>query len=132
MNELDKLKDIKPPVEVEGSFWLFLILIILSLLLFGAIGYFLYKFLKRRKKRKKTKRELALDALREIDFKDTKKAVYDFTENAFLLVEGNMEKEKKLKDILKELEIYKYKKDIPPLSKEHIKMMKNFIKEIKK
>ncbi len=132
MNELDKLKDIKPPVEVEGSFWLFLILIILSLLLFGAIGYFLYKFLKRRKKRRKTKRELALDALREIDFKDTKKAVYDFTENAFLAIEEDMEKEEKLKNILKELEIYKYKKDIPPLSKEHIKMMKKFIKEIEK
>ncbi len=131
MDEINKLKDIKPPVEIFniGSL-VFTVLMILAIIAFLIFGYLLFKKLKKRKRRKKTKKEIALSTLKNIDFKDTKKAVYDFTENAFILVKG--EKEKELEKFIKELEIYKYKKNIPPLSKEHIEKMRAFIKELEK
>ncbi len=133
MQGLEKLKDIKPPVEVHDiSFLLFLALIIAIFMVAFVLGYYLYNRLKKKRRRKrKSKKEIAKERLKAIGFSDTKNAVYEFSENAAILAEGDIEKEKKLSNILKELEIYKYKRDVPPLSQKHIKLMKDFIKELR-
>ncbi len=133
MEGLEKLKDIKPPVEVSDiSFIIFLIALFFVFFIVGTISYFVFKkYLKRRRKKRKNEKERALENLKKIDFKDTKKAVYSFSENGYIAAKNDPEKLEKLKIILKDLEKYKYKKETPQLSKEDIKKMKEFIKAIK-
>ena len=125
---MEGLKDIKDIVEIhEYSFWLFLSLILAGLLLSLAL-YYLYKN-KRKRKKRINKRELALTRLKEINFDDTKSAVYTFTVDGNLFVdENNLDKFKKIEQCL---ERYKYQKDTPKIEETEIEMMKEFIKALK-
>ena len=125
---MEELKDIKGIIEVpDYSLWI--LLSIIACVVFCLI-ILIYFFKNRRKKRKKpTLKQIAMKNLKEINFDDTKCAVYTFCENfQYFIDEKNKESFEQLQ---KELEIYKYKKEIEKLSDEEKNRIKNMIKEIK-
>ena len=125
---MEELKDIKGIIEVpDYSLWI-LISIIVTILFFIAITIYFFK--NRRKKRKKlTLKQIAMKNLKEIDFNDTKDTVYAFCENfQYFIDEKNKES---FEELQKELEMYKYKKEIEKISKELEDRIKSMIKEIK-
>lgn len=125
---MEELKDIKGIIEVpDYSLWILLSIIIGVLLLIILAIYF---FKNKRKKRKKpTLKQIAMKNLKEINFEDTKGAVYSFCENFQYFID---EKNKvSFEQLQKELEMYKYKKEIEKLSDEEKNRMRNMIKEIK-
>ena len=125
---MEELKDIKGIIEVpDYSLWILLSMIVGLLL---CLIFAIYYFKNRRKKRKKpTLKQIAMKNLKEIDFDNTKGTVYTFCENfQYFTNEKNKESFEKLQ---KELEIFKYKKEIEKLSEEQINKIKSMIKEIK-
>lgn len=125
---MEELKDIKGIIEVpDYSLWI--LLSIIASLLFCLI-FAIYYFKTRRKKRKKlTLKQIAMKNLKEIDFEDTKDTVYAFCENfQYFIDEKNKES---FEELQKELEMYKYKKEIEKISKELEDRIKSMIKEIK-
>jgi len=125
---MQELRDIKDIVEVgDNSLMILLGLIFLGIAILSAAFYF-YKN-RRRRRKKPTRKELALEKLRNIDYGDPKDAVYTFEEKArYFLDEKN---QKQYNNIIKEFEIYKYKKEVPALSQSIKKMIQDFIKELK-
>lgn len=123
------LKDIKGLVEVpDYSLWILLSIVIFVIFLIILIIY-LYKNKRRRRKKKLTFEQIARKNLKEINFSNTKNAVYTFSENfQYFINEENKEAFKKLQ---KELEAYKYKKDIDELPSKLEENIKELIKEIK-
>ncbi len=128
---LNNLKDIKANVEIpDNSLYYFLILIgaiLIFLLIIFIIWYKRYK--KRLRRLKKSPRYKSLEILKNLDYSNTKNAVYTFSKYTQILVKD--EQKEKLKSILKSLEKYKFKKDIKDLDSKDIKNMKSFIKELK-
>lgn len=128
---LEKLREIKGIVEVHESSLENLItsvaLLILGILVVGGLLYF-YKNRRRRRKRLSPK-EVALERLRNINYKDSKEVAYTFSTDGYLWVNENREEE--FRDIEKELIAYKYKKEIPELTDELKARVKKFIEEIK-
>lgn len=125
---MEELKDIKGIIEVpDYSLWILLSIITCVILCLILAIYFLKN---RRKKRKKlTSKQIAMRNLKEIDFDDTKGAVYSFCENfQYFIDEKNKES---FEELQKELEIFKYKKEIEKLSDEQKNTIKRMIKEIK-
>ena len=125
---MEELKDIKGIIEVpDYSLWI--LLSIIAFVVFCLI-ILIYFFKNRRKKRKKpTLKQIAMKNLKEINFDDTKGAVYSFCESfQYFINEKNKEYFEQLQ---KELEIFKYKKEIEKLSDEQRNRIKSMIKEIK-
>ncbi len=128
INEIKELRDIKPLVDVpDHSLWLFALVVFATLALIGGLIYY-YKKPKRRKRRKATKRELAISRLKNLEFDDTKDTIYTFSKDIQFL--ANKEQLNKFKAFLDELELYKYKKDVPSISSEDRERMREIIKEI--
>jgi hypothetical protein len=127
-DELSQLKDIKPPVEVpDSSFWFFLALIItIFLLLLALVYWFKYKRGSKRRKRFDPILE-AKEKLKRIDFTDSKMAVYTFDEYLPVLIGDDQEMLKSFENLQKDLEKYKYKKDVPKLSEQDRLNMKKLI-----
>ena len=125
---MEQLRDIKDIVEVpEYSFEILLTIIILTLTILAVAIYF-YK--NRRKRRKKlSKREIALNSLKSIDYKNPKDVAYRFTLDGAVLIEK--EQQNGFDNLVEELERYKYRKDVPPLDKNLEHRVKEFIKELK-
>lgn len=125
---MNELKDIKEIVEVqEYSLWWLLgtVGLVLSLFMFG-----LYLFTKRRKRRRKpSEKELALSTLRRLDYSNTKEVVYTFEDKASKFL--NEKNQAKFENIVKELGVYKYKKEIPSLEKKVEDAIRAFIKELR-
>ncbi len=131
MNELAKLKDIKAPVHID-TFWQEAAIYAgagLGLLMLGLLIALLYLFIFKKKRRKLTKRELALNALKNINYSDTKNAVYTFSINAQKLIDKEHKDE--LEHLLKDLEKYKYKKEVTALEPGDIERMKEMIKKLR-
>ena len=125
--ELSKLKDIKPLVEIQDhSLWLFLAMI-LAFFIAVALIWYLIKKPKRRKRRRLSQKELAIKALKELDFSDTKEAVYSFSTNIQKLLPK--ERLDEYRDFLRDIELYKYKKDVPKLNEDDLAKIKEIIKE---
>ncbi len=125
---MEELKDIKGIIDVpDYSLWILLRMIVCVIF---SLVLAIYFFKNRRKKRKKpTLKQIAMKNLKEINFDDTKCAVYTFCENfQYFIDEKNKESFEQLQ---KELEIYKYKKEVEKLSEEQINKIKSMIKEIK-
>ena len=125
---MEELKDIKGIIEVpDYSLWILLSIIVCVIF---SLVLAIYFFKNRRKKRKKpTLKQIAMKNLKEINFDDTKCAVYTFCENfQYFIDEKNKESFEQLQ---KELEIFKYKKEIEKLADEEKNRMRNMIKEIK-
>ncbi len=125
---MEQLRDIKDIVEVpEYSFEILLAIIILTLTILILAIYF-YK--NRRKRRKKlSKREIALNSINSIDYKNPKDVAYKFTLDGAVLIDE--EHRNGFDNLVEELERYKYRKDVPPLDKNLEYRVKEFIKELR-
>ena len=117
------IKDIEPLEEiVDYSLY---ITLVLALFLFS-IFYFLILNLK---KKKPTLKEITLKRYKEIDFKNPKKDAYDITKYANILATNPKSKEIKER-LLKKLEIYKYKKNVPSFDSEAIALYNLFLEVV--
>ena len=124
---MEKLKDIKAIVEVTDYSAYYLAALIVAVIVLSAV--LVYFLMQPRKRKKPTSRERALENLKNIDYGNPKKISYIFTLNIpFFETEEN---KKTIQKILEQLEIYKYKKDIPDMSKELKNEIKKFIKGLK-
>ncbi len=119
------LKDIKPIVEIPDNSLVILTIISFVVLIALVLVYLLLKP-KRKRKPKPTPRELALQKLKAIDFSNDKEVAYTFT----TLAEEFLDKELYDK-IISKLDIYKYKKDTPPMPKDLKEEIKRAIGGIK-
>ena len=131
MDELAKLKDIKPAVNIDTTLQEVALYVGagVGLLVVSILLVLLYLMLFKKRRKKPTKRELALKALKGIDYTNTKDAVYTFSVNAQKLISN--EDKKELDELLKELEKYKYKKEVSALSREDIDKMKKIVEKLK-
>jgi len=125
---MEELRDIKDIVEVTDHSLLMLVGLSVALLLLLALGFYLFAN-RRRRRKKQTPREMALERLRGLDFGDTKSVVYTFESDGRLWT--TQKNQEAFDEIEKELYIYKYKREIPPLDEEIEKKIKSFIKELK-
>ena len=125
---MENLKDIKDIVDVpEYSLFILIGVVIIGLMVLSVAIYF---FKNRRRRRKKpTVKELALKELNSIDYSNTKEVVYGFEEYARVFIDEKNQED--FENIKKELEIYKYKKDIPQLDSKVEEKIKAFIKGFK-
>ena len=125
---MENLKDIKDIVDVpEYSLFILIGVVIIGLMVLSVAIYF---FRNRRRRRKKpTVKELACKELNAIDYSNTKEVVYSFEEHARLFIDEKNQND--FEDIKKELEVYKYKKDIPQLDTKVEEKIKAFIKGFK-
>lgn len=125
---MENLKDIKDIVDVpEYSLFILIGAIAITLIILSIAIYF---FKNRRRRRKKpTPKELALKALNSIDYNNTKEVVYGFEEHAGVFIDEKNQED--FENIKKELEVYKYKKDIPQLDTKVEEKIKAFIKGFK-
>jgi len=125
---MEELKDIKGFVAVPDDSFFHLMLIVggvVVLLLLIALFWWWNQKPKRRRRRL-SPQAIAREQLQLLDFEDTKGAVYGFSEHAQLLAPDDP----KLQELLKKLEIYKYKKEVPTLSQEDKAAMQRIIKEL--
>ena len=130
MDELKNLKDIKPPVEISDySLWVFIAVILLALVIFAIVAYILKRKLRKKRRFFKSDLELARERIEAIDYSNPKSVAYTFIEDVSKFVEPNRSQE--YNSILRELEDYKYKKEVPQMSEELQAKIKNFIKGIK-
>ena len=125
---MEGLRDIKDVVEVQEHSLAMLIALIVMVLLLFAVALYLFKN-RRRRRKKLTAREIALEKLRSLDYSNPKEVVYSFEADGELFVnEKNRDNFEKIK---KELEIYKYKRDVPPLDEGVKKEIEQFIKGLR-
>jgi hypothetical protein len=123
-SELEKLKDIQSIVPIdEYSLYYFIALcgaVLLSACLIMIIATKLYKKIKSRPKK------IALNKLKNIDFSNPKKAAYVITKHAKLFYKNSL-----YDQLIRELEIYKYKKNVPDFSNKSKDLFDSFLKECK-
>jgi flagellar biosynthesis/type III secretory pathway M-ring protein FliF/YscJ len=125
-----KLRDIKDIVEIpDNSLFELLSLVggVVALLIVGAILFLIYKKFKNRR-RKPTKKELALEELKSIDFSNSKESAYKFSRYGYLWVDEH--NRNRFFNIERDLEKYKYKRDVPPLEDRVKEEMREFIEEL--
>ncbi len=108
-NIMLKIHDIKPIVQIpDFTIYIYYSLIVVCFLVFMIIIYYIFKLFK---KSEISKEKKYFNILKNIDFKDTKKASYQISKYGRLL--ANSEREKRIiDDIHSSLEMYKYKKNI--------------------
>jgi len=124
----DQLKDIKPPVSIsDWSIYLYWGAIILGGLILTAAVYFLVKLLlglRRTNRRRET-----VAALKEINWNDPKKAAYEATRLGRLLIDDDHDRLQELyRQMVSELEQYKYKKEVDPLDSRARSQFNLFVK----
>ena len=116
MNEdvLSKLHDIKELENIpDNSIFIFSILVFAGIILILTI---IFLFIKYFKNRKVSDRKTYFNILKNIDFDDSKKAAYIITKYSRLI--ANNDREKKLaKELIEELEYFKYKKSVNKIDK---------------
>lgn len=112
VNEI-KIHDIKGLVDIpDFSLYIYMLLWILGIIFIFAFVFLLYRFFKNRNK---GKRKEYYRILKELELDDAKQSAYTITKYARLLAQN--EREVKLCDeMIEELEQFKYKKDVEPLS----------------
>ena len=129
MDELKNLRDIKDIVVVDtfNPLWIvaiafFIIVVILLIFYFKRGSRKKYKF-------KLTPKEISWKNIQNIDFNNPKDIAYIFSEDVSKFVNENSIDE--YKNILKELEQFKYKKEIPNMNKDLQNRIKEFIRGLK-
>ena len=125
---MEGLKEIQGVVPIPDHSLEILIALIIVTLMILAFGLYLFKN-RRRRRKKLSPRALAKEALKGLDFENTKEAVYGFLENAEPFV--NEKNESLFRAIEGELTPYKYKKEIPALEATLKKKMQQFIEGAK-
>ncbi len=119
MNETTlKLHDIKPPVAIEDySFYYFLVLVVVGLVLVVSLLFLFLKWFKQRKVENVRKKHLEI--LQSIDLdKDPKKAAYMLTKYGATFKEDDARHKEMYENMLQKLERYKYKKEVTPFDDE--------------
>ncbi len=121
-NEL-KLHDIKPLVPIEDySFYYFLALSVVAVVLLAGVFYLLLKWLKHRKKENLRKKHLEI--LRSIDLrKDPKKAAYMLTKYGATFKDDDARHKEMYENMLSKLEKYKYRKEVEPFDEETVSII---------
>ena len=123
MDRLKELKDIRAieiiPIDFLSYFLTISGFIIASVVLY----YFLTK-----KKKKPTKQQLATKNLKELDFEkfSDKTIAYQFTLYGYICLQKHYEDE--FLKIVRQLEKYKYKKNVDKIDSDLISQMKEYIK----
>ncbi|BFU77326.1 hypothetical protein ALC152_05410 [Arcobacter sp. 15-2] len=104
-----EIHDIKPIVEIpDVSIYFYYSIIVLLVTLGSIVIFFIYKFLKPKKRSEEYK---YYEILRNIDFKNTKKAAYDISKYGRLLAKDERQK-RLIFELVDLLSMYKYKKEI--------------------
>ena len=112
MNEI-KIHDIKELTEIPDiSLYIFMLLWILGIALIFIFIFLIYRYFHNKNKNEKKK---YYKILKELDLKDAKKSAYIITKYSRLLASNEREK-RLMGELIDELEIYKYKKDVNTLS----------------
>ena len=122
MNEL-KINPIKPLVQVpDFSLYIFILLVLCILFLITYISYYLYKKIKNKKinMQKVYKREL-----KKIEIKESKSAAYSITKYALLILK-NETQTILAKELIGELNQYKYKKTSKEFNDKTIMLLNKF------
>ena len=124
---LSRFKDIRPAEMIETDFIFYFVLFVFSVF----VCTFLLFYIRRRKVLPHTPRERSIHKLKSIDFTDadTKKIIYDFTVYGKESVEENTLE--RFEEILSILEPYKYTRETRSLENELVKVMKDYIRELK-
>ncbi|QFR42929.1 hypothetical protein [Sulfurimonas xiamenensis] len=113
------LHDIKPIVEVEEySFYYFLGITFLILVLLLAVGYFIYIWLKKRKAFNIRKEHFKI--LNSLDLNDTKKSAYAITFYGATFKNDTPRHQEMYENIVNRLTAYKYKKEVDAFEDEVI------------
>jgi len=117
------LHDIKPLLEIEDySFYYFLGVSFLVLLLACGIIYFIYKYIKNKNRFNLKKEHLKL--LNSINFSDAKKAAYEITLYGSSFKNDTKEHKEMYDKLVSKLEKYKYKKEVDPIDEETLEYFK--------
>lgn len=124
-----KLHDIKPLVEIEDySFYYFLALSAVGVVVLAGVFYLFLRWLKHRKT--ENKRQKDLEALRAIDLtKDPKKAAYLLTKYGATFKDDDQRHKEMYANMVEKLQNYKYKKEVEPFDSDTIAVI-NLYREI--
>jgi len=116
---MDKLRDIKPLLEIpDYSYYLFMGgVIFVGMVLLGLLWWVIKKGWSNRGL---NQRQRDFEALKNVDWQDSKKAAYQVTFLGRKLCEDERSKEI-FAQILPMLEPYKYKKEVPSVSTETLR-----------
>ncbi len=124
---MDRLKDIKPLVEISDfSFYAYIFALIISFLLFFIL---FYKLMKIFKKKRVDKRKEMIETLRNIDIEDSKRAAYTITKLGRELVWDDRSF-KIFEELLRRLQRYKYKKEVSKLDDEVKRYLQLFLETV--
>jgi len=118
--------DIEPAVEIaSNSFIYFSVSIIFGLLFL----YFTIKFLLNLFNKKKNSKDEIISTLKNINWSNSKETAYKITRLGRLIAKGERSK-KLLDDIIKSLEIYKYRASVPEMDKSIINKLNIFLEVV--
>jgi hypothetical protein len=109
---MEGLRDIKPLYNLN-DYLIFGAELLGGVMVLILIGVVIYKIVT--KKKSIDKRPIYVEALKNIDYSNSKKAAYLITKNMQKLVQSEAE-ENLYRALLEKLEIYKYQKVVPELS----------------
>lgn len=123
MEELKELKDIRSIEIIPIDFLSYFLAISGFIIVFVLILYFL-----KRKKKKLTKEQLAIAYLKKLDFDNLsdKTIAYEFTLKGYICLQKHYEDE--FLKIVRQLERYKYKKEVDKIDDDLISQMKDYIR----
>jgi len=115
------IKDIKPNVVlIDYEWYAFLSFVVIVILAMTFLGYKLYK------NRKPNYKKMLIKKLKELNYNNPKEVAYSFEPLAKNLInESNI---KLFEKIQKKLIAYKYKPNVPPISKDIIDDINEFIR----
>lgn len=126
---MEELRDIKGLVEVtDYSLYYLLGVIGVGVIALGLLALLLYRYAT--KKDPLTQKKMAMELLAKFEFKNAKESAYAFSHLAQYAV--NDQQRSELEALLKELEAYKYKKEVPELDAALKTRMQHFIEEHKR
>jgi hypothetical protein len=124
-NITTQLRDIKPLLEIPDSSYALYWGLILFVSLF-VLGLVLFLGIKLWKNRKINLEKGYLEAIKQIDWLDSKKSAYEATHYARLLANDEQRKEL-FTQLLPMLEQYKYKKEVQNIDEETKKLFKLYV-----
>ncbi|HIE34576.1 MAG TPA: hypothetical protein EYP79_00050 [Campylobacterales bacterium] len=124
---MDKLRDIKPLVQIpDYSFYAYIIAILLAIFLFLIL---FYKIIKIFTAKKVDPRKEMINSLKNLDFNNPKKAAYLITKLGRELVHDDRSY-KIFEELLRRLQKYKYKKDVPQIEDDVKSYLKLFLETV--
>lgn len=122
---MEELKDIKPNIEIINSSFIDNILIVIGVVTLLGLFFLLYKLLM--KSKKIDKRKVSVLYLKSFDFEmEDKQIAYEFTKHGYITLEEHFSDE--FFKIVKQLEPFKYKQNIPKIDTELKEQIKDYIK----